>query len=208
MLRLLRNTRSLVLAAAAVTLAACADDPMAPGPDLAFSGGKLPSAAKVKLLKRTPPLKTVETKSLTITATKGGTISLPTAGLTVTVPVGAVPAGTSLTITVRAIAGKSVGYDFEPHGTVFLKSLTLKQDLAKTSWKQMGAGTLWGGYFPVNSALDDVNSLANITETFPVRITTEGTKKTPFAIWDVWHFSGYVLTTGRADGEADATLSM
>jgi hypothetical protein len=204
MLRLLRNTRSLVLAAAAVTLAACADDPMAPGPDLAFSGGKLPSAAKVKLLKRTPPLKTVETKSLTITATKGGTITLPTAGLTVTVPVGAIRTG-SLTITVRAHAGKSVAYDFQPHGVVFAKPLTLTQDLGKTSWKQLGNVTLYGGYYP--GEVDDANSLATITESFPIRITTDG-KKATRASFDIWHFSGYVVSTGRADGEPDASLGM
>ncbi|MEN9818722.1 MAG: hypothetical protein RLZ32_2602 [Gemmatimonadota bacterium] len=204
MLRLLRNTRSLVLAAAAVTLAACADDPMAPGPDLAFSGGKLPSAAKVKLLKRTPPLKTVETKSLTITATKGGTITLPTAGLTVTVPVGAIRTG-SLTITVRAHAGKSVAYDFQPHGVVFAKPLTLTQDLGKTSWKQLGNVTLYGGYYP--GEVDDANSLATITESFPIRITTDG-KKVNRASFDIWHFSGYIVSTGRADGEPDASLGM
>jgi hypothetical protein len=143
----MQSSRSLFAVAAAAALAACAADPVAPGLDLEFRGGVLPKPAKVKVLKRTPPLKTVETRSLTITPTRGGTITLPTSGLTVTIPVGAIRTGT-LTITVRAIAGKSVAYDFQPHGVVFTKELTLSQDLSKTSWKSLGNVKLYGGYYP------------------------------------------------------------
>lgn len=200
------RTASLLAAVVGVAtlVTACAADPVAPGLDLEFRGGVLPKPAKVKVLKRTPPLKTVETQTLSITPTRGGTISLPTSGLTVTVPVGAIRTGT-LTITVRAIAGKSVGYDFQPHGSVFAKPLTLTQDLGKTSWKTLGNVTLYGGYYP--GEVDDANSLATITESFPIRITTDA-KKVVRATFDIWHFSGYVLTTGRADGEPDATLGM
>jgi hypothetical protein len=200
-----RSIRSLALAAAAIALAACAADPLAPALDLEARDGKLPKPAKVKLLKRTPPLKTVETRSLTISPTRGGTITLPTSGLTVTVPVGAITTGT-LTITVRAIAGKSVAYDFQPHGVQFAKALTLQQDLAKTSWKSLGNVTLYGGYYP--GEVDDDNSLATITESFPIKITSGGSKRTTFASFDIWHFSGYIISTGRADGEANATLEM
>jgi hypothetical protein len=205
MRRLTQSSRSLFAVAAAAALAACAADPVAPGLDLEFRGGVLPKPAKVKVLKRTPPLKTVETRSLTITPTRGGTITLPTSGLTVTIPVGAIRTGT-LTITVRAIAGKSVAYDFQPHGVVFTKELTLSQDLSKTSWKSLGNVKLYGGYYP--GEVDDVNSLATITESFAVTIRSDGTKRTTFADWKIGHFSGYVLTSGRADGEADATLGM
>jgi hypothetical protein len=204
MRRLMQSPRSLFVAAAAAALAACAADPVAPGLDLEFRGGVLPKPAKIKVLKRTPPLKADETKSLTITPSRGGTISLPEAGLTVTVPAGAIRTGT-LTITVRALAGKSVNYDFQPHGTVFARPLTISQDLGKTSWKQLGNVTLYGGYYP--GEVDDANSLATITESFPVRIITDA-KKVVRATFDIWHFSGYVLTTGRADGEPDATLGM
>lgn len=201
----MQSSRSLFAVAAAAAIAACAADPVAPGLDLEFRGGVLPKPAKVKVLKRTPPLKTVETRSLTITPTRGGTITLPTSGLTVTVPVGAITTGT-LTITVRAIAGKSVAYDFQPHGVQFAKALTFKQDLAKTSWKTLGNVTLYGGYYP--GEVDDANSLATITESFIVKVTTDGKKRTTFAEFEIRHFSGYVLTSGRADGEADATLGM
>lgn len=199
-----RQLARTLLLGAAVLLAACASDPLAPSIDMERRDGKLPKPAKVKLLKRTPPLKTVETASLTITPTRGGTLTLPQAGLTVTVPVGAIRTGT-LTIRVRADASQSVSYDFEPHGTVFAKALTLRQDLSRTSWKQLGSGTLYGGYYP--GVVDDVNSLATITESFPIRITTDS-RKVSFASFDIWHFSGYVVSTGRADGEPDSTLGM
>ncbi len=198
------RARALVLGAASLALAACVADPLTPALEVERRDGRLPKPAKVHVLKRTPPLKTVETRTLSITPTRGGTITLPTAGLTVTVPVGAIRTGT-LTITVRAIAGKSVAYDFQPHGTVFAKPLTLTQDLGKTSWKQLGNVTLYGGYYP--GEVDDANSLATITESFPIRITTDA-KKVVRATFDIWHFSGYVLSTGRADGEANSSLGM
>lgn len=204
MTTLFPHVRTLAAGAAALALAACASDPLTPALELERREGKLPKPARVHILKRTPPLKAVETRTLTITATRGGTITLPTAGLTVTVPVGAIRTG-SLTITVRAHAGKSVAYDFQPHGVVFAKPLTLSQDLGKTSWKQLGSMTLYGGYYP--GEVDDVNSLATITESFPIRITTDG-KKVTRATFDIWHFSGYVVASGRADGEANASLGM
>jgi hypothetical protein len=201
---IISRSRALALGAVAVTLAACASDPLTPALEMERQDNRLPNPARVHILKRTPPLKGVETRSLTITATRGGTITLPTAGLTVTVPVGAIRTGT-LTITVRAHAGKSVAYDFQPHGVVFAKPLTLTQDLGKTSWKQLGNVTLYGGYYP--GEVDDANSLASITESFPVRITTAG-KKVTRATFDIWHFSGYILSTGRADGVSSRSLEM
>lgn len=198
------RARALVLGAASLALAACVADPLTPALEVERRDGTLPKPAKVHILKRTPPLKAVETRSLTITPTRGGTITLPTAGLTVTVPVGAIRTGT-LTITVRAHAGKSVAYDFQPHGTVFAKALTLSQTLKQTSWKQLGSGTLYGGYYP--GEVDDVNSLATITESFPIRIITDA-RKVSRAVFDIWHFSGYILSSGRADGEANSTLGM
>ena len=196
--------RALAVGAAALVLAACASDPLTPALEVERRDGKLPKPARVHILKRTPPLKAVETRTLTITATRGGTITLPTAGLTVTVPVGAIRTG-SLTITVRAHAGQSVAYDFKPHGVVFAKPLTLTQDLGKTNWKQLGNVTLYGGYYP--GEVDDANSLATITESFPIRITTDS-KKVTRATFDIWHFSGYVVSSGRADGEPNASLGM
>jgi hypothetical protein len=198
------HLRTLAVGAAALALAACASDPLTPALEIERRDGKLPKPARVHILKRTPPLRSVETRTLTITPTRGGTITLPTAGLTVTVPAGAISTG-SLTITVRAHAGKSVAYDFQPHGVVFAKPLTLSQDLGKTSWKQLGNVTLYGGYYP--GEVDDGNSLATITESFPIRITTDG-KKVTRASFDIWHFSGYIVASGRADGEPNASLGM
>ena len=205
MLKPFRSTRSLFLAAAAFTLAACGDDPMAPATDAAPRLGVLKGSALVKVLERTPHLKETESASLTISAKEGGTLSLPNSGLVVSVPAGAIRSGT-LTITVTATAGKSVAYDFQPHGTVFLKALTVSQHLEKTTWKQLGSLKLYGGYYP--EILNDAAGTAVITEAFPVRITTDSKKTSTFANFDIKHFSGYIVSTGRADGEANASLEM
>jgi hypothetical protein len=165
----------------------------------------LKGTARVKVLERTPHLKETERATLTITAKAGGKLVLPNAGLEVTVPAGAIRSG-SLTISVTAAPGKAVAYDFQPHGTVFLKPISIRQHLEKTTWKQIGSVKLWGGYYP--SLLDDAALEAVITESFTVRITTDSKKAKTFATFTTTHFSGYVLTSGRADEVSNTSLGM
>jgi hypothetical protein len=193
---------SLALVGAAVLAAACSSDPLTPSVDVERRATTLPKPAVVKLLERTTPLRTSERATLTVSPNRGGTLRLPNAGLTVVVPVGAVRG--PLTISVTAAPGKAVTYDFEPHGTKFNKALTFTQDLEKTTWKNLGLTTLWGGYFP--TGYDDANLRATITESFSIRIT--GPSKGTSASFDIWHFSGYTVSTGRDDGDPNSTLGM
>ncbi|MBU6367025.1 MAG: hypothetical protein KJT01_12510 [Gemmatimonadetes bacterium] len=200
-----RPTSLLAMVGASLFAAACTSDPFAPSVELERRSAVLPKPAVVKVLTRTTPLQEAERGSLTITAKQGGTIRLPNAGLLVTVPAGAIKNGT-LTITVTADPGKSLSYDFQPHGTVFEKALTLAQDLDKTTWRNLSTTTLWGAYFP--EKVDDANSLATITETFSVRILGSKSATGAAAAFDIWHFSGYTISTGRADGEPNSSLGM
>lgn len=199
-----RPSTALALVGASL-LAACASDPLTPSMELERRNGVLPKPAVVKLLQRSTPLGAAERASLTITAKQGGLLRLPESGLLVSVPAGAIKSGT-LTITVTADPGKSVSYDFQPHGTQFEKPLTITQDLNKTNWKNLSTSALWGGYYP--EAIDDAKGLATITESFLVRITGSQKTVSATAAYDIWHFSGYTLSTGRADGEADGSLGM
>jgi hypothetical protein len=200
MLRFLRSPRSLAAAAAAVVLAACASDPLATAPEMARRNEVLPNPVAVKVLARVSARPTFEKASLTITATKGGTLTLPASGLTVTVPAGAIKSGT-LTITASADPGKLVSYDFQPHGTVFLKPLTLTQALNVTTWNSTWTGTLSGAYIP--GLVDFTKGVATASELFPITIATDRKTGKSTASWQVWHFSGYVITTGR-DGDPNA----
>ena len=132
----------------------------------------------------------------------GGQISLPGAGLTVLIPAFAL--STPTTITVTAVAGSQVAYEFEPHGLQFSVPLVVTQVLEGTSAKQHGVfpGVLFGGYFADLAALDPLGGTAWVNEILGVSIDRVlGT-----ATFSVTHFSGYLLGTGESDpgnGEGD-----
>ena len=120
---------------------------------------------------------------------KGGTISIPDAGLTLVVPAGAVSENTSFKAT--ALAGKLVAYEFEPHGTTFAVPLRFTQDLRKTSL--LGALTaplMDGAYFTDRTMLNDAAGVAFVTELRPV-VTNLLKSQASFPIN---HFSGYLIS--------------
>lgn len=125
----------------------------------------------------------------------GGVITLPETGLTVTVPAFAVPSTT--TITVTAVPGNAVAYEFEPHGLRFNAPVMVRQNLSGTSASaQTGLipGVLYGGYFADVSALDQLNGTALVDEILRVSID----RALGSATFSILHFSGYLLGTGEA----------
>lgn len=134
------------------------------------------------------------TEDLTVTATigsDGGKLEIPEAGLTMTVPAGAV----SEPVVFRATARKGaiVAYDFEPSGR-FDVPLEVTQDLYYTSWHHQADLTdVFAGYYAGPGALDDEQGEAEVSEVPPSTVDVEKCKVS-FA---VSHFSGYVIATGR-----------
>jgi hypothetical protein len=131
----------------------------------------------------------------------GGELSLPSLGLTVIVPAFALT--TTTTITVTAVPGSQVAYEFQPHGLQFNAPVIVRQSLAGTSAAQQNGafpGVLYGGYFADVSALNQANGTALVDEILRVSIDRIlGT-----ATFSVLHFSGYLLGTGESgpgDGE-------
>jgi hypothetical protein len=126
----------------------------------------------------------------------GGALAIPSAGLTIIVPPLAVFAPT--TITVTALAGSSVAYEFAPHGLHFLAPVVATQSLIGTD---AGIGgplfgqPLYVGYFANSGLISSVTELLNA----PVNVLG----LTSAAV--LWHFSGYTWSSGRegepADGE-------
>lgn len=119
----------------------------------------------------------------------GGTIAIPQAGLAIIVPPLAIPV--TKTITVTALAGNKVAYEFAPHGLKFALPLIMTQDYSKTN-AQSGLLDLLSlklGYF------SDRNNVTSVTELLPVQINLLNTT----AISTVWHFSGYIYASGRGD---------
>lgn len=98
----------------------------------------------------------------------------------------------NLTITVTGLVGDAVAYDFQPHGTVFLKPLQFNQELAGTSWERSDfKGSVLGGYFELETQVNALPGLSLLDELFPV--TLDGKR----ASFDIKHFSGYMVSSVR-----------
>jgi hypothetical protein len=178
------------LAAALATLSGCAGDPTAPQaarPDANGDGALLSNLIGVRTLTRKVALK----KDITVTAVigaNGGVITVPEAGLTLTVPRGAVASNTKFTVT--ALAGKLVAYEFGPHGTKFPNALQATQDLKVTNFSLLdGLLPLRAGYFADRTSLDEKNETALVSELLN-GVTQPLTGKFNF---EIKHFSGYVV---------------
>ena len=204
----LRTVTSLSLAAL-LGLAACRDaiapqnPPAAPAPNALL--GILPVPILDPILSTIPilgPLLVPDTVVVVqraqalpsdITQTKligswGGQISIPAAGVTLIVPAGAVDYPTPITMT--ALAGRAVAYEFGPNGMTFKKPLTIKQDLRVTSVDPRLLSKLKfnGGYF--KSRGDLLSGLLGIIyELLDATTSADGTT----VQFNVKHFSGYLI---------------
>jgi hypothetical protein len=115
----------------------------------------------------------------------GGTIRLPRAGLTVTVPRGALDRYTR--ITVKAPAGDLMAYEFQPHGIRFERPVIVTQEVSRNE----AAGGLEAIYFE-----GELQPTVEVLEVLPT--ATMGS----VAIFRLEHFSyyafrrrGYVVAT-------------
>jgi len=195
----------LPLVAALIALAgatACANDtsttpssstPPARDSTASIRGNLLSNAITINPLLRLNPLPSPQTVSKRI-GSLGGTLSLPGAGLTVVVPPLAVL--TPVTITVTALAGSDVAYEFSPHGLQFLTPVVATQDLSGTEARTGGTIDpllLFVGYFP------DDNNITSVTELLSLQINL--LQQTSTALLP--HFSGYTWACGE---EGSATM--
>jgi hypothetical protein len=123
----------------------------------------------------------------------GGTLVLKDEGLRVEIPRGALPLDRgerSIEITVTALPGASVAYEFEPHGLVFRKPIRIVQDLRGTDLEadDVLAGLARGAYF--EGGVTD--GFADLLEIRPTEVDLKH-KKLHFS---VEHFSGYLVAVG------------
>lgn len=177
--------------AAALLLAGCARDAAAPVEPVG-----IPSKPTNALLGLLPVRGVTRAAALdrdiavsTVIGKKGGTLSIPEAGLTLVVPAGAVSADTKFTAT--ALAGKIVAYEFEPHGTTFAVPLQFTQDLRKTSLlAALTAPLLDGAYFTDEGKLNQASGTAFVSE---LRSATVNLLKGQ-ASFPINHFSGYLVS--------------
>lgn len=183
-----------ILAAAVLlgALAGCADVPSAPTtPPPEAAGATLLGLDLTPALRRTVPL----AADLTVRArigSEGGVLAIPGAGLRVVVPARAVAAPTDFVVT--AIAGSAVAYEFAPHGLRFARPLRVTQELRGTDWIGLALLDFRAVYFEQRDQVDAVEALIDVDEVLPLSIDLLRLR----AGFDVEHFSGYGISTGRS----------
>lgn len=141
--------------------------------------------------------------SAVIDAAAGGTIQFPAADLTVTFPPGALSQTT--TITLVALSGPSIAYDFLPHGIQFSKPVVATQSLVNTAFGGL-TGTLpqiYAAYLP-----DGYETISATLGAHALEIETSSTTLnalgSPVSItWYLNHFSRYILASGDAQTTPD-----
>ena len=191
-----RSLRAGLLAIGGALLAAgCTDAPSAPAlqPTATTANLELVSPSVVATgITRDVPLARNLTTTLNVPAA-GGNFEVPGTGLRIIVPGGALR-GNGIKITVTALAGPMIAYNFEPHGTVFALPLLMSQDVAATSYTRLSdKGAVEVGYFSDNTKLDTAGNQALIGEFLPASPDWTG-KHLRF---HVRHFSGYMVASGR-----------
>lgn len=195
-------TRFVMIVTVAATASCSGDTPSSPSGGAPASappnsGTRLLAPITVVPLHRTVPLATAQSASARI-GVLGGTVALPAAGLTVVVPPLSVV--TSVTVTVTALAGSDVAYEFSPHGLSFLVPLVATQDLENTDARSSGPVdplVLYVGYFP------DSSHRTTVTELLNLRVDLLGQTSTAL----LWHFSGYVWASGREGDSIDGAAA-
>jgi hypothetical protein len=123
---------------------------------------------------------------------EGGTFNLPSSGLTVVVPPGAVATRTHFSVTSQP--GNLLGYSFEPHGTTFAVPLRVTQSLRSLNAPANQAVPLGVAYFASESHVDALagtvlsSELLDIDVNYPAQAVS----------FNIWHFSGYMFVSGRS----------
>ncbi|HEY0931192.1 MAG TPA: hypothetical protein VGE27_14825 [Gemmatimonas sp.] len=202
-----RARRTAAVLGLSLSAGACAvDAPSAPvAPETQASNGLLGSTlglvngllSNVTALLRITPLSAPITRSVTVNNATGGVLLVPETGLEVIIPAGALPTS-QMTITVKALAGRAVAYDFEPHGTQFVKPLQFRQSLGLTLYTLLPIKpVLAGGYFANANQVNTATGRSTLNEVINASVVG-GTVR-----FNIQHFSGYMVSTGRSSEQFD-----
>jgi hypothetical protein len=200
-----------LLAVASLLVVASCDSATAPAPIPSSNSANhllLAVPQTVKVVTRNTVLASPVTASATI-GLLGGHINMPSVGLKVVVPPLSLTRSTKITVT--AVAGKQLAYEFEPHGTRFLVPLIVTQDLRNTSASGSGgllnsllSGGIFAGYFASTTDLNQSGGTALVSELLGVVLNLSSQSAT----FTVFHFSGYLVAMGDNMSQSDASGSV
>jgi hypothetical protein len=143
-----------------------------------------------------PAHESVDLSASAVIGRDGGTLSIPGADFSMTIPAGALDAPT--TIRVVATAGIYVVYDMYPHGVQFRQPVTAVQGLSTIAGYGTPSGnTVRTAYLPNGKELIRGDGFAAATELQAA--TTYYYGADPIAETHEWilnHFSRYILVSG------------
>lgn len=191
-----------VMVGSTATMTACSDTPSAPNAlenaapaynkhDTPEVGTVLTPPLRVKALLREVPLREAQTRSFDVKGAHGGVIEWPELGLKVVVPQKGFK-GQDMTITITALAGDVIAYDFGPDGSRFDQPLTVVQSLKGTNYAKLrGKALLRGAYFKHASQVSDATNSAVVNEFQLTDLDVKGWN----VRFQVTHFSGYMVST-------------
>ncbi len=128
---------------------------------------------------------------------RGGTIAIPGADFSITFPVGALSQSTSITIIAKD--GPYVTYDMLPHGLKFAEPVLATQYFRNTAIYNTDAAKTQGAYLPDGKEKIGSDGAATTVETLTSTTlsTVTGLLRVPQSqIWEIKHFSRYILASG------------
>ena len=190
----MRLRNRLALAAVTVIGAACSDgsSPMAHD-DLTFDTPFFSTAPApgMDVLARTVPLAQSVGVKMEIQAEDGGTLSLPSAGITVRIPEVAIDEdeyGEDVVVALEAFAGDRVAFEFHPHGIDFLEPVTIEIDVVDTEAEfLLNNPSAVSSFLAVYYLGDGSQGNVSATETFQVSFQNGK------LVFETDHFSGYAI---------------
>ncbi len=138
----------------------------------------------------------VEERVSSFVGPEGGSLSLPGSDFTMTIPGGALPAPTFITVISKG--GAHVAYDMQPHGLVFQKPVTVVQQLRRTSSYGTSEGNgIRSAYLSDGNEAIAPDDSATPTELAAGATFFQGTANVAEThVWYLNHFSRYILISG------------
>ena len=143
-----------------------------------------------------PAHESVELSVSAVVGPEGGTLSIPAADFSMTIPPGALIEPTTIRVVARA--GTYVVYDMYPHGLQFRQPVTAAQGLSTIRIYETRSGnSVRAAYLPDGKHLISGDGFASATELQAATTYFYGAE--PVAETQEWilnHFSRYILVSG------------
>jgi hypothetical protein len=203
-----RALRSIALGSSAFLALSCGDPSQVTSPPLSTatlrpaatrvtaSFASLGAGTRAKAVRWGYAHSKTEQSVSAIVGVDGGTLVLPGADFSLTIPAGALSGPTAITVTAKA--GPYVAYEMQPHGLRFMKPVVAVQGLSNTATYGTDIGnSVRSGYLTEGNESIDVNDLAAPVELEASTTVLYGAK--PVAESHEWilnHFSRYILISG------------